>query len=241
MCMTQPETFVPSRRRRSSHLPSTLVAGVACALAALVALGGCALPGADAEDAAPSSAASDSRSADIFSVAINALGTNDPYSENVQQTTPTPSATPAAPAADVPQATPVATTTPAASAAQEDAPAQSTLADVAQDEVSASLSPSARDAQAHAYGSPVTVDGPGTAYPVYATWATDGEGLWCAIFTTDNGVQLYAYQMTTGWTFYTYNGRQVYCVAETSSAYGQVGPAGVASSWRDAADPSVWY
>ena len=77
---------------------------------------------------------------------------------------------------------------------------------------------------------------------VYANWVIDDEGAWCAEFATNNGTVIHAYPVTDGsWVFFTTDGSEVEHMQISSDQFGQSGPNGVTSIWRDKQDHNVWY
>lgn len=82
--------------------------------------------------------------------------------------------------------------------------------------------------------------------PVYAEWHRGGSGRWWATFYTDNGTKMFARMDSTNayWQFFAavdddmpqairFNGE--------STQFGQYGPEGLPSHWRDLYDENVWY
>ncbi|MBR2835562.1 MAG: hypothetical protein IKE43_07650 [Coriobacteriales bacterium] len=99
---------------------------------------------------------------------------------------------------------------------------------------------SARDPYAHSEGERVNVILPGVG-TIIATW-TMTDGVWGAWFYTDNYSRIYAYNdAEIGWRLETAEGRIVDYSFESSSEFGQSGPQGLPSNWRDAQDPDIWY
>lgn len=218
-------------------------AGCVLALMGCLLLSGCSAVQAQVDSlfgdstTSTSSSGGSSNGSDLLSAAFTAIGTEDPYAEQVNQRVAANNGNEL-----MQNATTQATADQAGEAQTTEEQAtdttETTDAAAQQSEQTQTTTVQAN----HTEGEAVTINGSGVAYDIYATWQRDGDGDWCATFMTNNGTWLYAYQDSAGaWTFYTGGGRQVICSTTPSDAYGYYGPYGTQSYWQDAADPTIWY